>query len=139
MGEKTTLTDQEREEKFKELGRRLDTLIVTASEENFEGEELDAILLEFAKLDPTSEEQKDMFGVEKGLERLNKRMVEIERYRYTLFYDLVVAEEKRIKNDSITDNYRLCKALAACYELQDYLANRLAEYPEESGDCSIKY
>ena len=132
------MSQEERERRIEELGKELDTLILTASEENFEGERLDAILMEFAKLDPTTEEQKEMFDDEKGLERLNKRMVEIERHRYTLFYDLVVAEEKRIKNDSITDNYRLCKALAACYELQDYLANRFAEYSEESGDCSIK-
>ena len=138
MNEEKTLTGQEREDRIKELGKELDTLILTASEENFEGERLDAILREFEMLDPTTEEQKAMFDPEKGLERLNKRLVELEREKYTLFYDLVVAEEKRIKNDPIADNYRLCKALAACYELQDYLANRLAEYPEENAEDTIK-
>ena len=32
----------------------------------------------------------------------------------------------------ILNDYRLCKALAACYELQDYLANRIAEYDPEN-------
>ena len=137
--EMNEMSQEERERRIAELAKELDTLILTASEENYEGERLDAILLEFAKLYPTTEEEVAMFDPEKGLERLYKRMAEMERNRYTLFYNLVVAEEKRIKNDPITDNFRLCKALAACYELQDYLANRLAEYSEESGDCSIKY
>ena len=56
MNEEKTLTGQEREDRIKELGKELDTLILTASEENFEGERLDAILREFEMLDPTMEE-----------------------------------------------------------------------------------
>lgn len=51
-----------------------------------------------------------------------------EGRKYKLFYDLVIREESRLKNIDSANEYRLCKALAACYELQDYLANRLAEY-----------
>ncbi len=43
-----------------------------------------------------------------------------------LFYDLVVREEKRLQKQDIAEEYRLCKALASCYELQDYLASRIA-------------
>ncbi len=43
-----------------------------------------------------------------------------------LFYDLVIREEKRLLGQDIAEDYRLCKALASCYELQDYLATRIA-------------
>ncbi len=43
-----------------------------------------------------------------------------------LFYDLVIREEKRLLGQDIAEDYRLCKALASCYELQDYLAARIA-------------
>ena len=57
---------------------------------------------------------------------------------YRLFYDLVVEEEHWLRSGEVADcydliggdladNYRLCKALAACYELHEYLANRIAE------------
>lgn len=47
---------------------------------------------------------------------------------YQQFYDRVIEEQKKIaENDLYTDDYRLIKALAALYELQDYLANRMAE------------
>ena len=39
MNEEKRLTGQEREDRIKELGKELDTLILTASEENFEGGE----------------------------------------------------------------------------------------------------
>ncbi len=45
---------------------------------------------------------------------------------YSLLYDLVMQEEERLKILDVLEDYRLCKALAACYELQDYLAGRLA-------------
>ncbi len=44
---------------------------------------------------------------------------------YNLFYDLVVREEKRLQKQDVAEDYRLCKALASCYELQDYLASRI--------------
>ena len=46
--------------------------------------------------------------------------------RCKLFYELVIAEENLLLMDDIRDDYLLCKALAACYELQDYLANCIA-------------
>lgn len=138
MNKEKKLTGQEREDRIKAISKEFDTLVLTASEENFEGERLDAILREFEMLDPTTEEEKAMFDPEKGMERLDKRLLELEREKYTLFYDLVVAEENRIKNEAIADNYRLCKALAACYELQDYLANLLAGYPEENAEDTIQ-
>lgn len=46
---------------------------------------------------------------------------------YLTFYNLVVAEIEHLKGEDILHSYQLCKALAACYELQDYLANRLGE------------
>ena len=49
---------------------------------------------------------------------------------YRQFYDLVVQEEETLKAENILGDYRLCKALAACYELHDYLANRLGEMVE---------
>ena len=36
-------------------------------------------------------------------------------------------ELERLKTKSLADDYKLCKALAACYELQEYLTNRIAE------------
>lgn len=48
--------------------------------------------------------------------------------RYKIFYDLTVQETEYLRALDISSKYRLCKALAACYELQDYLSNRLAEY-----------
>ena len=46
---------------------------------------------------------------------------------YWKFYDDVVDEIELLKKADVTNNYQLCKALAACYELQEYLAGRLAE------------
>ena len=37
---------------------------------------------------------------------------------YEQFYDLVTSEIDRIKAQDILHDYHLCKALAACYELQ---------------------
>ena len=49
---------------------------------------------------------------------------------YQQFYNLVVKEEELLKAEDILNDYRLCKALAACYELQDYLAGKLGEMVE---------
>lgn len=49
---------------------------------------------------------------------------------YQKFYDFVMQEEMRLKTMDIANDYRLCKALAACYELQGYLANRIGEMVE---------
>ena len=49
---------------------------------------------------------------------------------YRQFYDYVMQEEDRLTALDVRQDYRLCKALAACYELQDYLANRLGEMVE---------
>ena len=46
---------------------------------------------------------------------------------YNMFYDLVVMEIDRLRSEDISNDYCLCKALAACYELQDYLAGVLGE------------
>lgn len=47
---------------------------------------------------------------------------------YEKFYDMVREEiEHFTEMDSYKDDYRLIKALAALYELQDYFANRIAE------------
>lgn len=48
--------------------------------------------------------------------------------QYKIFYDLIVQETEYLRRFDISSEYKLCKALAACYELQDYLSNRLAEY-----------
>ena len=45
---------------------------------------------------------------------------------YEQFYDLVLQEIEFLKLADFAEDYRLCKALAACYELQDYLAERIA-------------
>lgn len=49
---------------------------------------------------------------------------------YECFYDFVVQEEQHLEKLDIAGDYRLCKALAACYELQDYLANQIAQMVE---------
>ena len=56
---------------------------------------------------------------------------------YEQFYDLVTDEIERLKAQDIMSDYRLCKALAACYELQEYLAGRLGEMAErgEIDEC----
>lgn len=50
---------------------------------------------------------------------------------YRAFYDLVVEEKERLQAFDVTGDYRQCKALAALYELQDYLANKIAEQVDE--------
>lgn len=47
--------------------------------------------------------------------------------QYKIFYDLIVQEKEYLKGFDTSSEYKLCKALAACYELQEYLSNRLAE------------
>ena len=49
---------------------------------------------------------------------------------YEQFYDFVVREAEALKTKDVANDYQLCKALAACYELRDYLANRIAELVE---------
>lgn len=49
---------------------------------------------------------------------------------YQMFYSLVVEEEELLKARDIQHDYRSCKALAACHELQDYLAGKLGEMVE---------
>ena len=49
---------------------------------------------------------------------------------YEQFYDFVVQEAALLRTTDTANDYRLCKALAACYELRDYLANRIAELVE---------
>jgi len=49
---------------------------------------------------------------------------------YQMFYSFVVEEEESLKARDILRDYRACKALAACYELQDYLAGKLSEMVE---------
>ena len=50
---------------------------------------------------------------------------------YQQFYDYVVDERDHLLTLDVKEDYRLCKALAACYELQEYLANRIAENVDE--------
>ena len=49
---------------------------------------------------------------------------------YKLFYDFVGQETEVLKTKDVANDYQLCKALAACYELRDYLANRISELVE---------
>lgn len=42
-----------------------------------------------------------------------------------LLYYLVEKEQKELQNLDMADDHRICKALAACYELHDYLAGRI--------------
>ncbi len=56
----------------------------------------------------------------------------IQNFQHKLMYELVVQEEKRLQKQDVSEDYRLCKALAACFELQDYLSNCIAvESPED--------
>ena len=45
---------------------------------------------------------------------------------YEQFYDFVLQEIEFLRLADFPADYRLCKVLAACYELQDYLAERIA-------------
>lgn len=57
---------------------------------------------------------------------------------YEKFYDMVREEIQHLMEmDMYKDDYRLIKALAALYELQDYLANRVAEL-EMDMECETK-
>ena len=44
---------------------------------------------------------------------------------YQQFYDFIAKEIERLKSQNILNDYRLCKALAACYELQEYVAGQI--------------
>ena len=47
---------------------------------------------------------------------------------YEKFYDMVQEEKQRLMEmDMYKDDYQLIKTLAALYQLNDYLANRIAE------------
>ena len=47
---------------------------------------------------------------------------------YEKFYDMVQKEKQHLmETDMYKDDYQLIKTLAALYQLQDYLSNRLAE------------
>ena len=54
------------------------------------------------------------------------------------FYDRVIEEQRRLTEQALYfDDYRQVKALAALYELQDYLAGRIAEEIESSKSDDI--
>ena len=47
---------------------------------------------------------------------------------YSKFYDMVMEEEQKLlEMEMYKEDYKLIKALASLYELQDYLSNRIAE------------
>ena len=47
---------------------------------------------------------------------------------YEQFYDMVQEEKQRLMEmDLYKEDHRLIKTLAALYQLNDYLANRIAE------------
>ena len=50
-----------------------------------------------------------------------------DKMDYEQFYDYVIDEKDRLMTLDVKEDYHLCKALAACFELQEYLANRIAE------------
>ena len=50
---------------------------------------------------------------------------------YRLFYNYVVMERQYLLRQDEVFDYRICKVLAACYELQDYLAGLLPEETDE--------
>lgn len=121
----------ERESRLKELRHGLDKIMCTAGTEDFDQEKLDSILEELEGLYPEVKKLAKSCDPEEGLKRFWEHYTKMERHRYSTFYNLVIHEEKRLKKLELANNYRNCKALAACYELQDYLAGVLAEYPEE--------
>ena len=47
---------------------------------------------------------------------------------YSKFYDMVMEEEQKLLEMEIyKEDYKLIKALASLYELQNYLSNRIVE------------
>ncbi len=53
---------------------------------------------------------------------------------YRLFYDMVMEEERELRACDVTQDYKLCHALSALYQLQEYLAAKLPE--EEDSEQS---
>lgn len=53
-----------------------------------------------------------------------------DRLRYGLLYGLILREIENLKSKDLDTSYQLVKALAACYELQEYTAGRLVEEGE---------
>lgn len=53
---------------------------------------------------------------------------------YRQFYDLVMEEEAALRKGDVSQDYQLCHALSALYQLQEYLAGKLAE-AEDAEDC----
>ena len=123
--------ESEKELRLLELHRELDKIMLTADTEDFDQERLGSIIEEVKRLYPERMELAAPCDTGDSLKRFWERYAQMQQHRYSRFYNLVVQEEIKLKKMDPTNNYRHCKALAACYELQDYLAGVLADYPEE--------
>ena len=90
-------------------------------------EDFEAAMAELDELDPDPEPKLTEEELHRKAQAL---MAEAERAAamdYEKFLEYTTLELERLKTKDITDDYKLCKALAACYELQEYLTNRIAE------------
>lgn len=115
-----------RQKRVQELGEQLDEMAGSAGEDGgFNQERFDAILSELEELEPLPPVTEA--DTEESLRKFWRKVDRRERIDYRLFYDFVIAEEEELEDRGVERDYKLCKALAACYELQDYLANRLAK------------
>ncbi len=50
---------------------------------------------------------------------------------YQQFYDYVVEEENLLRECEVAKDYKMCKALAALYELHEYLAGKIEDSDED--------
>ena len=50
---------------------------------------------------------------------------------YRHFYDLVTEEESKLRKGDVPQDYQLCHALSALYQLQEYLARKIAEVGDD--------
>lgn len=119
------------------LRKDLDNLLMHTTPGNYDEAAFEAIFTRFECLYPEEAALCKKNGkncdIEAALRRFYEKLNQREREHYKSFYDLVISEITRLKGLETTD-YRSVKALAACYELQDYLAGQLAQYDGEE-DC----
>ncbi len=114
---------------LQELHSQLEDMLANADEHNFDVEALDHVLARLDELDPLPKGSKAL-DAEAGLKLFHYLLRARGKWRYSTFYDMVVSEIDNLKNQDISD-YRTVMALAACYELQEYLAGQLAQYAGE--------
>lgn len=89
--------------------------------------DLETAMAELDELDPDPEPRLSEEELHRKAQALMAEADRAAAMDYEAFYKYTTIELERLKTKSLADDYKLCKALAACYELQEYLTNRIAE------------